>query len=217
MTKIVRENGVAVPTGDTATEPEHGVHPMTTIRKIARFLEDGLVDSGIPVEPPYRKVAVAVVLENPYAGRFSEDLSEIINFSVGLGDQMGALLVETMNGPIQSYGKSCIVGMNGEEEHGYAFVTTAMADQVRMAVGGGSAWISSTGKRGGPGTSIDIPLAHKDALYVRSHYHSMTVSVPDAPGPNEVVVVMAAANRGRPNFRLGGLRHEDVIGEDGLH
>ena len=137
---------------------------MPTIRKIARFIEDGLVEAGIPVDSPYRKVAVAVVLDNPYAGRFSDDLSEILDFSVGLGDQMGALLVETMGGPIQGFGKSSIVGMNGEEEHGHAFLTTVMADRVRMAVGGGAAWISSTGKRGGPGTAIDVPLAHKDAL-----------------------------------------------------
>jgi Amino acid synthesis len=190
---------------------------MPTIRKITRFIEDGMAEAGIPVDSAYRKVAVAVVLDNPYAGRFSEDLSEILDFSVGLGDRMGALLVETMGGPIQGYGKASIVGMNGEEEHGHAFLTTAMADQVRLAVGGGAAWISSTGKRGGPGTAIDIPLAHKDALKVRSHYDTLTVSVPDAPGPDEVVVIIAAANRGRPNFRLGGLRHEDIVGEDGLH
>jgi hypothetical protein len=190
---------------------------MPVIRKIVRVVEDGLTEAGRTVEPLYRKVAVAVVVDNPYAGRYSDDLSEILDFSVGLGDTMGALLVETMAGPIQSYGKASIVGMDGEEEHGHAFLTTVMADQVRDAVGGGAAWISSTGKRGAPGTSIDVPLAHKDALKVRSHYDTMTVRVPDAPGPDEVVVVVAAANRGRPNFRLGGLRHEDVVGEDGLH
>lgn len=190
---------------------------MTTIRKIVRLVEDGLVEAGIPVEPLYRKVAVAAVVENPYAGRFSEDLTEILDFSVGLGDRMGALIVETMGGPIQSYGKASIVGMRGEEEHGHAFLTSAMADRVREAVGGGAAWISSTGKRGAPGTTIDVPLAHKDALKVRSHYDTITVSVTDAPEPDEVVVIIAAANRGRPNFRLGGLRAEDIIGKDGLH
>jgi hypothetical protein len=130
---------------------------------------------------------------------------------------VGALLVKTMGGPVQSYGKSSIVGMNGEEEHGHAFLTSAMADRVREAVGGGAAWISSTGKRGAPGTAIDVPLAHKDALKVRSHYDTITVAVPDAPGPDEVVVIIAAANRGRPNFRLGGLSADDIVGEDGLH
>ncbi|MFP3914340.1 MAG: amino acid synthesis family protein [Actinomycetota bacterium] len=190
---------------------------MPTIRKIARFVEEGLTEAGIEVEPPYRKVAVAAVVDNPYAGRYSDDLSEILDFSVGLGDRMGALLVETMGGAVQSYGKASLVGMEGEEEHGHAFLTTVMADRVREAVGGGAAWISSTGKRGAPGTSIDVPLAHKDALKVRSHYDTITVAVPDAPAPDEVVVIVAAANRGRPNFRLGGLRAEDVVGEDGLH
>ena len=189
---------------------------MPLIRKIARFVEDGLVANGVPVDPPYRKIGIAAVIENPYAGGYSEDLSDILDFSVGLGDRIGRLLVETMGGPIESYGKASIAGMNGEAEHGFAFLTTAMADRVRLAIGGGVAWIPSTGKRGGPGTSIDVPLAHKDALYVRSHYDTITVCVPDAPGPDEVVIIMAAANRGRPNFRLGGLKSEDVIGEDGL-
>ncbi len=190
---------------------------MTSIRKIATLIEDGLVVHGVPVDPLYRKVAIAAVIDNPYAGRFSEDLSEIIDFSVGLGDRMGGLLVDAMGEQVQSYGKSSLVGMNGEEEHGHAFLTSAMADRVRLAVGGGAAWISSTGKRGAPGTRIDVPLAHKDALKVRSHYDTITVSIPDAPGPDEVVVIIAGANRGRPNFRLGGLKLEDVIGEDGLH
>jgi len=190
---------------------------LPTIRKIARFVEDGLTEAGIPVDPLYRKVAVAAVVDNPYAGRFSDDLSEIIDFSVGLGDRLGELLVETMEVPVQSYGKASIVGMGGEDEHGHAFLTSAMADRVREAVGGGAAWISSTGKVGGPGTVIDVPLAHKDALKVRSHYDTLTISVADAPASDEVVVIIAGASRGRPNFRLGGLRAEDVVGNDGLH
>jgi hypothetical protein len=198
----------------------HGTEEIrvTTIRKIRTIIEDGLVAYGIPVEPAYRKVAIAAVISNPYAGKpHSADLSEIVDFSVELGDLLGKLVLEAMGDrPVQSYGKGSIAGMGGEEEHGFAFVTTAMADRVRAALGGGAAWISSTGKRGGPGTTIDIPLAHKDALKVRSHYDTITVTVPDAPGDDEVVVIFAAASRGRPNFRLGGLRHEDVIGEDGL-
>lgn len=189
---------------------------MTRIRKIRTVVEDGLLEAGAPVDSLYRKVAIVAVIENPYAGRFSEDLSDILDFSVGLGEEMGARLVEAMDVPVQSYGKASLVGTNGEEEHGHAFLTTVMADRVREAVGGGAAWVSSTGKRGGAGTSIDVPLAHKDALKVRSHYDTITVSVPDAPEPDEVVVIFAAANRGRPNFRLGGLRLEDVVGEDGL-
>jgi hypothetical protein len=117
---------------------------------------------------------------------------------------------------VQSYGKAAVAGTNGEVEHTHAFLTSVMADRLREAVGGGRAWISSNGKRGPMGTSIDVPLAFKDALLVRSHYDTITVTVPDAPEPDEVVVIVAGANRGRPNFRLGGLKLEDVKGEDGL-
>lgn len=189
---------------------------MPTIRKIVTFVEDGLTEAGQPVDPLYRKVAVAAVVTNPYAGRFSEDLSDILDFSVELADRMSARLVDAMGGAIQSYGKASLVGTDGEVEHGHAFLTTPAANRLREAVGGGVAWIQSTGKRGAPGTNIDIPLAYKDALKVRSHYDTITVSVPDAPEPGEVVVMVAAANRGRPNFRLGGLALEDVRGDNGL-
>ncbi len=189
---------------------------MPRIKKMVTFVEDVLDEAGIPVDPPFRKVAVAAVIDNPYAGRYAEDLSEIIDSSVGLGDRLGVRLVEAMGGPVQGYGKSAIVGTDGEVEHGHAFLTSAMADRLRAAVGGGAAWISSTAKLGGFGASIDVPLACKDALRVRSHYDTITVSIPDAPKPDEVVVIVAGVNRGRPNFRLGGLRYEDVEGKDGL-
>ncbi len=91
-----------------------------------------------------------------------------------------------------------------------------MADRFRAAIGGGKAWIPSNGKLGPVGARIDVPLASKDALFVRSHYDTITVAVPDAPGPDEVVVILAGANRGRPNFRLGGVKYEEIEGQDGL-
>ena len=106
--------------------------------------------------------------------------------------------------------------MNGEYEHGNACLTTAFADPVREAIGGGRAWIPSTGKIGGPGTAIDIPLAHKDALYLRSHYDTLTASIHDAPRPDEILVLFAGASRGRFHARLGGLNKSDVKGKDGL-
>ena len=118
--------------------------------------------------------------------------------------------------PIRSYGKSCVVGVSGEYEHGNACLTTAFADPVREAIGGGQAWIPSTGKVGGPGTAVDIPLAHKDALYVRSHYDTVTVSAHDAPRADEILVLFAGASRGRLHARLGGLNQSDVRGGDGL-
>lgn len=189
---------------------------MPKIRKLLTLVDDGLEEAGIPVEPAYRKVAVAAVVSNPYAGRYSGELDEILDFSVGLGELLAQRLVAAMGEQVNGYGKASLVGVNGEVEHGHAFLTTPAANRLREAVGGGKAWIPSTGKRGAAGTLIDVPLAYKDALKVRAFYDTITVSVPDAPEPDEVVIVIAGANRGRPNFRLGGLRLEDVVGEDGL-
>lgn len=189
---------------------------MIEVRKFVTIVEHVVREAGIEVDPPLRKVAVAAVVNNPYAGGFSQDLREIIEPSRDLGDALAGMLVEAMGGPVQSYGKSALVGIDGEVEHTHAFLTSVLADRLRAAVGGGKAWISSTGKRGAMGTSIDVPLAFKDALFVRSHYDTITVTVPDAPAPDEVVVIVAGANRGRPNFRLGGLSVEQVKGEDGL-
>lgn len=190
---------------------------LSKVRKIVTIIDEELHSSGLKVDPPLRKVAIAAVVENPYSGEYSEDLSEIINMSEQLGDKMSSILVKNMNGDVQSYGKSALAGSNCEVEHTHAFLTSVMADCLRNAIGGGKAWIPSNGKRGSIGTSIDVPLACKDALFVRSHYDTITVTVPDAPEPDEVVVIVAGANRGRANFRLGGLKYEEMEGEDGLH
>ena len=145
------------------------------------------------------------------------DLVEATGQDEQLGRELGRRLVALSNNEkISSYGKACIVGVEGEYEHGNALLTTAFADPVRDALGGGKAWISSTGKRGGPGTTIDVPLAHKDALYVRSHYDTMTLTLHDAPMPREIAVIFCAATRGRLHARLGGLAAKDVQGKDGL-
>ena len=166
---------------------------------------------------PLRKFAVGAVLINPYAGKFSKDLKLLTRHSGQLGIAFGERLLRAANGyPIVSYGKSCIIGLNGEYEHGNACLTTTFADPLRKAIGGGVAWIPSTGKIGIPGTQIDIPLAHKDAIYVRSHYDTFTVSFNDAPKQDEILVIFAGASRGRLHARLGGLKESDVIGKDGL-
>jgi hypothetical protein len=189
------------------------------IRKWYAFTEETLAnETGQAADGPVlRKVAVAVALQNPYAGRFSQDLSLLVEPSAKLGAEFGRRLTQLLGGAkAESVGKACIVGIEGEYEHGNALLTTAFADPVRDALGGGRAWISSTGKRGGPGTAIDVPLAHKDALYVRSHYDTMTLSFSDAPGPREIVIVFAVATRGRLHARLGGLKAADIKGQDGL-
>jgi hypothetical protein len=186
------------------------------IRKWFSFVEHHL-DPGDEHAVPLRKIAVAAVVENPYAGRRVEDLGPMIAASKDLGRKMGKVLMETL-GPyqVQSYGKAGIAGLAGEQEHANALLTTTFANPLRDAVGGGKAWISSFSKRGPPGVPIDIPLASKDALYVRSHYDGMTIALPDSPLPDEIAVIFCVANRGRIGARVGGLKFEDIKGEDGL-
>ena len=189
------------------------------IRKWFAFTEATLVNETGQMSDgePLLKMVVAAVVHNPYAGVFSEDLSQLVESSPKLGEEFGRRLVGLAGGAkIESYGKACIVGVEGEYEHGNALLTTAFANPVRDAVGGAASWIPSTGKRGGPGTTIDVPLAHKDALYVRSHYDTFTVTFADAPGPDEILVIFAAATRGRLYARLGGLKADEVEGKDGL-
>ncbi len=154
---------------------------------------------------PLRKVAVCAVVENPYAAAgFAADLSEVIDGSRALGTLLGDRAVALLGEPVASYGKGAVVGIAGEQEHGNAALTSAFGDALRAAVGGGAAWITSATKVGGPGCSIDVPLAYKDDIWVRSHYDACEVRIPDAPLPDEIVVIAAVANRGRINARLGG-------------
>jgi hypothetical protein len=190
------------------------------VRKWFEFFEECVTNEmGVDADgEPIAKFGVGVVIKNPYANKFSQNLSLLTEPSRRLGEAFGKRLVRAASGyPIRSYGKSCVVGVSGEYEHGNACLTTAFANPVREAIGGGQAWIPSTGKIGSPGTAIDIPLAHKDALYVRSHYDTVTVSVHDAPRANEILVLFAGASRGRLHARLGGLDQSDVKGDDGLH
>jgi hypothetical protein len=189
------------------------------IRKWYAFREETLALESGPLADgePLVKVVVAAALENPYAGRFVYSFDEVIERSQALGVEFGRRLRAAVGtASVQSYGKAALVGANGEYEHGNAFLTSAFADPIREALGGGIAWFPSTGKRGAPAATIDIPLAHKDALYVRSHYDTVSLSFTDSPGPEEVVVAVAVATRGRLHARLGGLKASEIVGKDGL-
>jgi hypothetical protein len=176
--------------------------------------ETGVLADGEPV----RKYVIAAAIENPYAGEFQQDMSFIIDNSPDLGREFGRRIqVLAGDHEIVSYGKAILVGADGEYEHGNAFLTNPAANPVRDAIGGGKSWVPSTGKVGATGAILDVPLAHKNALYVRSHYDSISVSFNDAPRRDELLVVWAFATRGRLHARLGGLKAEDVIGEDGLN
>lgn len=189
------------------------------IRKILVVVEETLTEMGRPVPQPAKRAAAVAVIENPFAGRYEEDLSPLI----AMGEELGGLLAERavaalgISGPdAQSYGKAALVGENGELEHAAALLHPKMGTPVRQVLGKGAALIPSSKRRGGLGAELDIPLGHKDAAYVRSHFDGMQVSVPDAPRANEIVVAVAVTTSGRPLPRIGGLKAEDIKGEDGL-
>ena len=190
------------------------------IRKWFLQVEDNLAgESGAPADgEPLTKIVLAACLHNPYAGRYEQDLSAWINASPELGKEFGHRIIGAAQGrTIESYGKSILVGVDGDYEHGNALLTNPAAYPIRDALGGAKSWVPSTGKRGGPGSILDIPLAHRNALYVRSHYDTVSVTFNDAPNRDEVLVVWAFATRGRLNARLGGLQASDIKGQDGLN
>lgn len=190
---------------------------MLEVRKTFTIVEECLSEAGQPADPPLRKVAVVAVVKNPCAGGYVEDLSPMIEASAPLAEKISGMAAAAMGPyPVQSYGKGGVVGLSGEQDHAVALVTTIFGNILRDAAGGGKAWISSFTKRAAPGATIDIPLAHKDALYVRSHYDGMTVHLPDAPLPDEIAVICVFANRGRLNHRVGGMSVDEIRGEDGL-
>jgi len=187
------------------------------IKRTLTFIEEIGLAAGQRIDPPLRKVAVAAIVDNPFVGRFERDLGALTEASVEIGKRICALAVSLLDPhQAESYGKAAIIGINGEQEHGVAMLTTVFGNVMREAAGGGKAWISSLTKRAAPGATIDIPLAHKDALYVRSHYDGITITLPDAPLPDEIAVICAYANRGRPNHRVGGLSARGIKGLDGL-
>ncbi|HEY4371647.1 MAG TPA: amino acid synthesis family protein [Burkholderiales bacterium] len=174
-------------------------------------------DAGERANPPLLRVAVGVVVENPFVGRYVADLKPMIEGSVEIGALMGEMAVKALGShKAESYGKAGIVGINGEQEHANALLTTEFANPIRKAIGGGKGWISSMTKVAVQGTTIDVPMNHKDAIYVRSHYDGMTLTFHDSPKPDEILLIMCLANRGRLNARVGGLAAKDAKGEDGL-
>jgi len=188
------------------------------IRKVLIFLEEVRVETEARIAPPLVKVAVAAIVSNPFAGQNHTDLSPLIEASPAIGREIAERAVALLQPHTpQSYGKAAVVGINGEQEHGVAMLTTLFGDVMRKAAGGGKAWISSMSKRAAAGTTVDVPLAHKDALYVRSHYDGITITLPDAPLPDEIAVICAFASGGRPKSRVGGLRANAILGEDGLY
>jgi len=190
-----------------------------SIRKIATFVEETRSEMGRSVDPPTRRAAAVAVIENPYAGRYVEDLSELMSIGEELGELLTLRAVAALGIPanaVESYGKAAAVGENGELEHAAAILHPKLGAPVRKVLGKGTALIPSSKKRGGLGVVLDIPLGHKDAAFVRSHFDGMEVRINDAPRANEIMVAVAVTDSGRPLPRVGGLTKSEIKGEDGL-
>lgn len=186
------------------------------IRKMFSQVEEVRSSAGATDDRgPLRRVAVCAVMTNPYAGQgYVEDLSELIEASGQIGTILGEEAVRLLGGPVESYGKAGLVGSGGEQEHVNAAVTSVFGNAFRDAIGGGEAWITSVTKPAGVGEMIDVPLAFKDEIWVRSHYDALAVRIPDAPHPDEIVVIAAVANRGRINARVGGMSAAEATAKD---
>jgi len=189
------------------------------IRKLVVVVEETVAEMGRKIEPPTRKAAAAAVIKNPCAGKYVEDLTELMDIGAELGGLLGRKCLDALGiGPesAESYGKACLVGLDGELEHAGAVLHPKLGKPFREALGRGLALIPSVKKRGPAGSTIDVPLNHKDAAFIRSHFDGMTVSVPDAPNPDELLVVLVVTDSGRPLPRIGGLTKDQAKFEDGL-
>jgi len=189
------------------------------IRKIVTVVEEVHLEMGKAISPPTRRAAAIAVIENPFAGRYVEDLSPLIAIGEELGEMLAKRAVAALGiegQAAQSYGKAAAVGADGELEHAAAILHPKMGAPVRKVLGKGAALIPSSKKRGGVGCTLDIPLGHKDAAFVRSHFDGMEVQINDAPRANEIMVALAVTDSGRPLPRVGGLAIAEIKGDDGL-
>lgn len=189
------------------------------LRRIITLVEETRREMGQEIAPPSRRALAAAVIENPYAGRYAEDLDDLIQTGAELGQRLGEEALVALGcdaSEVQGYGKAALVGEAGELEHAAALLHPKLGAPLREVLGGGKALVPSSKAMGGPGAVIDVPLGHKDAAYVRSHFDGMRLELPDAPRANEIVVAVALQKGGRPNPRVGGLTHAEVLGTDGL-
>ncbi|MFM7567800.1 MAG: amino acid synthesis family protein [Betaproteobacteria bacterium] len=189
------------------------------IRKLIVSVEETRREMGRDVMPPTRRALAMAVIENPYAGRYSESLDELIAIGEELGGLLGERCVQALGiapDAAESYGKAAVVGEAGELEHAAAILHPKLGAPLRKAVQKGAALVPSAKKAGGPGTPIDVPLGHKDAAFVRSHFDAIEARVADAPRAGEILVAVAVTDSGRPLPRIGGLQKHEIKGEDGL-
>ncbi len=189
------------------------------IRKIATWVEETHREIGQQISPPTRKAVAVAVIKNPFAGSYTEDLTPLMDIGAELGGLLGDKCVAALGitrAQAESYGKAAMVGEGGELEHAAAILHPKLGAPLRVAVEKGTALVPSSKKMGGPGQVLDVPLGHKDAAYVRSHFDGIEVRLNDAPRAGEILVAVAVTDSGRPLPRVGGLTHAEAEGKDGL-
>ncbi|MCY3874417.1 MAG: amino acid synthesis family protein [Rhodobacteraceae bacterium] len=189
------------------------------IRKIVVWVEETHRECGRSIEPATRKAVAVAVVANPFAGRYAEDLEPLMETGAELGGLLGNRCVDALGirpHAAESYGKAAMVGENGELEHAAAILHPRLGTPLRAAVEKGAALVPSSKKMGGPGQVLDVPLGHKDAAYVRSHFDGAEVRLNDAPRADEIMVAVAVTDSGRPLPRIGGLTADEAVGKDGL-
>ena len=191
----------------------------TDIRKLIVQVDETRLEMGQLIQPPTRRAVAIAVIANPFAGRYAENLDELSDIGAELGKLLGEKCVAALGiapSEAESYGKAAIVGEGGELEHAAAILHPKLGAPLREAVEKGAALVPSAKKMGGLGTAIDVPLGHKDAAFVRSHFDAIEARVSDAPRANEIVVAVAVTDSGRPLPRIGGLQKNEIKGQDGL-
>ncbi len=189
------------------------------IRKIAVWVEETHQEIGKVISPATCKAVAVAVIANPFAGRYVEDLTPLMDIGAELGGLLGDKCVAALGisaDQAESYGKAVMVGENGELEHAAAILHPKLGAPLRKAVEKGAALVPSSKKMGGPGQVLDVPLGHKEAAYVRSHFDGIEVRLNDSPRANELLVAVAVTDSGRPLPRVGGLTHSAAEGIDGL-
>jgi hypothetical protein len=188
------------------------------IRKIAMGLEQIHHDGGAPLAQPIHKGWIGAVVKNPYAGRYVQDITPMMEALKPLGLICSRRLLQALGGDatqIEAYGKGAIVGSNGEIEHS-ALWHVPGGYAMREVLGQALAIVPSAVKVAAIGASIDLPTHHKDACYVRSHFDAMTAMIPDAPRADEIVFFLTMSTGGRPHARVGGLEISGISKWDGL-
>ncbi|WP_158970352.1 amino acid synthesis family protein [Chachezhania sediminis] len=192
--------------------------PEPKIRKTAIVIETIHHEGGPVAETPLRKGAIMAVIQNPFAGRYVEDIQPFMDDLKPLGERMAQDLIDALGGDpaiIEGYGKGAIIGTAGEVEHG-ALWHAPGGYAMRAKIENSAAIVPSTKKVGVPGTKLDVPITHANASYVRSHFDAMEVGIADAPRPDEMLLVLVMTTGPRIHNRAGGLAAADVKGEDGL-